>query len=293
MDGQNGCRQLHMSLCCLLLFLAGRLETLAHRVPKGGWFELVSCPHYFAELLIYISFSLVFGGLSLTWWLVVFYVLFNQALAGQLCHDLYLSKFESYPKQRRAFIPYVLWMFGPLYSSKRTAKLFFFFFFKKKRDTDQAESMLLLKFIPALLKGAKRTTLDIWYRSPVSVQYFSRWDVSCFSETYAWKWYEEFTFMLDICLSYLNTVFWSTYCISPLRTCYCINNSHCSNITQKLFGKNFFFLLLKKVGMKKCFTFLLLKNMKCIAFLKLNKSLKWENSQNKDLVQPPLTFKAT
>ncbi|XP_041791841.1 polyprenol reductase isoform X2 [Chelmon rostratus] len=87
---------------------SGAVETLAHRVPKGGWFELVSCPHYFAELLIYISLSLLFGGLSLTWWLVVFYVLFNQALAAQLCHDLYIIKYESYPRHRKAFIPFVL-----------------------------------------------------------------------------------------------------------------------------------------------------------------------------------------
>ncbi|XP_026161204.1 polyprenal reductase [Mastacembelus armatus] len=87
---------------------SGTVETLAHRVPKGGWFELVSCPHYFAELLIYVSLSLVFGGLSVTWWLVVLYVLFNQALAAQLCHDLYISKYESYPSHRKAFIPFVL-----------------------------------------------------------------------------------------------------------------------------------------------------------------------------------------
>ncbi|MEQ2210019.1 hypothetical protein XENOCAPTIV_007347 [Xenoophorus captivus] len=85
-----------------------RVETLAHRVPEGGWFDLVSCPHYFAELLIYISLGFVLGGLSLTWWLVVLYVLFSQALAGQLCHDLYISKYELYPKHRRAFIPFVL-----------------------------------------------------------------------------------------------------------------------------------------------------------------------------------------
>ncbi|XP_013890008.1 polyprenal reductase, partial [Austrofundulus limnaeus] len=85
----------------------GRVETLAHRMPEGGCFQLVSCPHYFAELLIYVSLSLVFGGLSLTWWLVVLYVLFNQALAGQLSHELYISRYKSYPKCRRAFIPYV------------------------------------------------------------------------------------------------------------------------------------------------------------------------------------------
>uniref|UniRef100_A0A3B5LPU6 Polyprenal reductase n=1 Tax=Xiphophorus couchianus TaxID=32473 RepID=A0A3B5LPU6_9TELE len=87
---------------------SGRVETLAHRVPEGGWFELVSCPHYFAELLIYVSLGFALGGFSFTWWLVVLYVLFNQALAGQLCHDLYVSKYESYPKHRRAFIPFVL-----------------------------------------------------------------------------------------------------------------------------------------------------------------------------------------
>ncbi|KAM3875852.1 polyprenal reductase [Diretmus argenteus] len=87
---------------------SGAVETLAHRVPSGGWFELVSCPHYFAELLIYISLSVVFGGLSLTWWLVVLYVLFNQALAAQLCHEFYISKHESYPRHRNAFIPFVL-----------------------------------------------------------------------------------------------------------------------------------------------------------------------------------------
>ncbi|KAF7667679.1 hypothetical protein LDENG_00052760 [Lucifuga dentata] len=87
---------------------SGKVETLAHRMPKGGWFELVSCPHYFAELLIYISLSLVFGGLSLTWWFVVLYVFFNQALAAQLCHELYISKYESYPQHRKAFIPFML-----------------------------------------------------------------------------------------------------------------------------------------------------------------------------------------
>ncbi|KAM9849279.1 polyprenal reductase [Aulostomus maculatus] len=87
---------------------SGRVETLVHKEPKGGWFQLVSCPHYFAELLIYIALSLVLGGFSVTWWLVVLYVLCNQALAAQLCHDLYISKYESYPRHRKAFIPFVL-----------------------------------------------------------------------------------------------------------------------------------------------------------------------------------------
>ncbi|XP_028301004.1 polyprenal reductase isoform X2 [Gouania willdenowi] len=99
---------LGLTALCSDLSAKGTVETLVHRVPNGGWFELVSCPHYFAELLIYVSLSLVSGGLSLTWWLVVLYVFFNQALAAQLCHELYVSKYESYPKNRNAFIPFVL-----------------------------------------------------------------------------------------------------------------------------------------------------------------------------------------
>ncbi|XP_008305406.1 polyprenal reductase [Cynoglossus semilaevis] len=86
---------------------SGAVETLAHRIPTGGWFEWVSCPHYFAELLIYISLAFMSESLSITWWLVVLYVLFNQALAAQLCHELYISKYDSYPTNRKAFIPFV------------------------------------------------------------------------------------------------------------------------------------------------------------------------------------------
>ncbi|XP_026088497.1 polyprenol reductase-like isoform X2 [Carassius auratus] len=87
---------------------SGKVETLAHKMPCGGWFNLVSCPHYLAELLIYLAMSVCCGCSSLTWWLVVLYVLCNQALAAQLCHDYYRSKFEMYPHQRKAFIPFVL-----------------------------------------------------------------------------------------------------------------------------------------------------------------------------------------
>lgn len=104
----NYSRNGNHQLFSVLVRVSGKVESLAHRVPVGGCFELVSCPHYFAELLIYISLGLVFGGQSLTWWLLVLYVFFNQALAAQLCHELYTSRFKSYPKHRKTFIPYVL-----------------------------------------------------------------------------------------------------------------------------------------------------------------------------------------
>ncbi|CAL9695748.1 unnamed protein product [Knipowitschia caucasica] len=100
----------HQSLVLLANLRTGKsgdVVTMAHKMPRGGVFELVSCPHYFAELLIYISLCTVSEGVF-TWWLVSLYVFFNQALAAQLCHDLYVNKFESYPKRRKAFIPFLL-----------------------------------------------------------------------------------------------------------------------------------------------------------------------------------------
>nr|XP_055041615.1 polyprenol reductase [Misgurnus anguillicaudatus] len=87
---------------------SGKVKSLAHKMPCGDWFEWVSCPHYLAELLIYTAMSVCCGCSSVTWWMVVLYVLYNQALAAQLCHDYYRSKFETYPCHRKAFIPYIL-----------------------------------------------------------------------------------------------------------------------------------------------------------------------------------------
>uniref|UniRef100_A0A8C4SKG1 Polyprenal reductase n=1 Tax=Erpetoichthys calabaricus TaxID=27687 RepID=A0A8C4SKG1_ERPCA len=75
----------------------GKVINMHHSIPVGDWFSLISSPHYFAELLIYISLSLTLGGWNLTWWLVVLYVLFNQALAAALCQEFYHKKFDSYP----------------------------------------------------------------------------------------------------------------------------------------------------------------------------------------------------
>ncbi|XP_066575997.1 polyprenal reductase isoform X2 [Amia ocellicauda] len=97
----------HVILANLRKGSSGTVVSLKHGVPHGDWFQLVSCPHYFAELLIYVAFCIT-SGCTFTWWLVVLYVLFNQTLAAVLCHDFYHKKFESYPKQRKAFIPFVL-----------------------------------------------------------------------------------------------------------------------------------------------------------------------------------------
>ncbi|XP_056158455.1 polyprenol reductase 2-like isoform X2 [Syzygium oleosum] len=46
-----------------------REESHAYVVPHGDWFELVSCPHYLAEIVIYAGLVVASGGSDLTiWW---------------------------------------------------------------------------------------------------------------------------------------------------------------------------------------------------------------------------------
>ncbi|XP_051026536.1 polyprenol reductase [Acomys russatus] len=78
-----------------------------HRIPFGDWFEYVSSANYLAELMIYIAMAVTFGFHNLTWWLVVTYVFFSQALSAFFNHKFYKSTFVSYPKHRKAFLPFL------------------------------------------------------------------------------------------------------------------------------------------------------------------------------------------
>jgi len=73
----------------------------------GGWFELVSCPHYFAEILIYTGMCIV-RKFAVSQMLVLGWVLINLIMTGMKTHTWYLKKFESYPPNRKAVIPYLL-----------------------------------------------------------------------------------------------------------------------------------------------------------------------------------------
>lgn len=82
----------------------------SYHQPNGDWFELVSCPHYLAEVLIYVSMLLVFvrSDLWSVWWLVVVYVVSTLGLSARQTHAWYKKKFEDYPNHRYAIIPWLL-----------------------------------------------------------------------------------------------------------------------------------------------------------------------------------------
>eukprot|EP00775_Hariotina_reticulata_P013366 gene13366-13493_t len=77
-----------------------------YKIPRGGLFELVSCPHYLAEIIIYCGLLLMTEG-SLLPLLMLTWVGCNLVLAAQATHSWYLEHFDAYPARRKVLVPFV------------------------------------------------------------------------------------------------------------------------------------------------------------------------------------------
>jgi 3-oxo-5-alpha-steroid 4-dehydrogenase 3 / polyprenol reductase len=86
--------------------------TTKYSLPTGGWFQYVTCPHYLAEILVYVSFTILLaqeqvqGGRH---FLVLFWVASNLTLSALINFKWYK---ENLPieamKGRKAIIPFLL-----------------------------------------------------------------------------------------------------------------------------------------------------------------------------------------
>ena len=74
-------------------------------VPRGGWFDAVSCPHYAAEVVLYVGLAIASGPRVSGASTMVVAVAANLALAARENHAWYLRRFPEYPKNRCAMIP--------------------------------------------------------------------------------------------------------------------------------------------------------------------------------------------
>ncbi|XP_045123624.1 polyprenol reductase-like isoform X2 [Portunus trituberculatus] len=99
----------HWSLCLLAGLRKNRGKNLQEKylMPEGGLFEVVSCPHMLAEVLLYIGL-LVILGLGNDWLWVTLWVLSNQVQVALMNHKWYQDTFKNYPKHRHAIFPFVL-----------------------------------------------------------------------------------------------------------------------------------------------------------------------------------------
>jgi 3-oxo-5-alpha-steroid 4-dehydrogenase 1 len=78
----------------------------AYKIPVGGAFEYITSPTYFFEILGFIGFGIMTmnpGGL-----VVVLVSCANLVPRAFQQHEWYLKKFENYPKNRKALIPFIV-----------------------------------------------------------------------------------------------------------------------------------------------------------------------------------------
>jgi protein-S-isoprenylcysteine O-methyltransferase Ste14 len=77
-----------------------------YAIPRGGLFELVSCPNYLGEIVEWSGFALAaWSPAAAAFALYTAANLVPRALAN---HRFYLERFPDYPKARRALVPVLL-----------------------------------------------------------------------------------------------------------------------------------------------------------------------------------------
>ncbi|GFQ06438.1 very-long-chain enoyl-coa reductase [Phtheirospermum japonicum] len=77
-----------------------------YKIPRGGLFSLVVCPHYLFEILTFIGISFI--SQTLCSYLCTIGSAFYLLARSNATRKWYLSKFEDFPKNVKALIPYVL-----------------------------------------------------------------------------------------------------------------------------------------------------------------------------------------
>jgi protein-S-isoprenylcysteine O-methyltransferase Ste14 len=77
-----------------------------YKIPQGGLYDIVSCPNYFGEIVIWIGWTIATWSLAgLSFAVFTAANLVPRALAN---HRWYKQTFTDYPRRRRAVFPYVL-----------------------------------------------------------------------------------------------------------------------------------------------------------------------------------------
>ncbi len=98
--------QYHQWQCHRIL---ARLRATGYGIPTGGWFEGLTMPHYWAEVLIYVSVVLVQPRHALCGWLMMVWVASNLSISATRSHEWYQHTFgPTFARlNRRIIVPWL------------------------------------------------------------------------------------------------------------------------------------------------------------------------------------------
>jgi protein-S-isoprenylcysteine O-methyltransferase Ste14 len=103
----------------IVLFVIGQIGNFYHHklladlrkkedgyhIPRGGWFEKATCPHYFFELLAWVGILLLSRHLFT---LLAFIAMFGYLTARSVkTRQWYRQRFPDYPAERKNMIPFL------------------------------------------------------------------------------------------------------------------------------------------------------------------------------------------
>jgi 3-oxo-5-alpha-steroid 4-dehydrogenase 1 len=77
-----------------------------YSIPNGGMFRYISCPNFLGEIIEWFGFAIMSwspAALAFALWTV-----FNLVPRALEHHNFYKARFEEYPSERRAIIPFIL-----------------------------------------------------------------------------------------------------------------------------------------------------------------------------------------
>ena len=83
-----------------------RKDNDGYKIPQSFLYKYISCPNYFGEIIEWAGFAIMVW--NLPGLIFVLWTVFNLVPRAVAHHNWYKSKFENYPKNRKAIIPFIL-----------------------------------------------------------------------------------------------------------------------------------------------------------------------------------------
>lgn len=76
-----------------------------YRIPKGGLYNLISCPNYFGEIILWAGWAILTW--SLSGLVFLFWTIANLLPRARTNHLWYRNTFDDYPPERKALFPFI------------------------------------------------------------------------------------------------------------------------------------------------------------------------------------------